>query len=223
MVREAQKAGVKFDQERMLKLRCCTEDYEMSARPPVQIGDGVKVPQVQISGSQGCGPEDIAPEESYTAERDEEVNYDPGEVGKEFREALHVAAAHGVLHDCLNFGEGLKVGTVLSWKVMEYLPFRRMDLQPDNTWKSIRWPLPKGEVRDIPENALIHSSALRRMEANAKYRPGNLIIGGGGRGVRMAHQKYGMGQWEVVKEEGDPLGEAVVRKKRAETIDMMEK
>lgn len=49
---------------------------------------------------------------------------------------------------------------------MEYLPFRRMDLQEDGSWKAIIWPLPKGEVRDIPNNALIHGSVIKRMEAD---------------------------------------------------------
>lgn len=96
---------------------------------------------------------------------------------------------------------------------MEYLPFRRMDLRPDGSWISISWPLPKGEVRDIPDDACIHTSALRRMTVNPDYRPGNLIIGGGGRGVRKAKAEYGIGQWDVLREEGDPVGEVWVRAK----------
>ena len=68
------------------------------------------------------------------------------------------------------------------------------------------------EPRDIPHDAKIHHSAIRRMEANANYRPGNLIIGGGGRGVKVAPQELGIGQWEVWKNQGDPVGETVVRK-----------
>jgi hypothetical protein len=96
---------------------------------------------------------------------------------------------------------------------MERIPFKRMDLQLDNSWKSIRWPLPCGEVRDIPAGAVIHNSALRRMEHDPKYRPGNLIIGGGGRGVRVAPPKYGMGEWDILREEGDPVGECVVKRR----------
>ena len=79
---------------------------------------------------------------------------------------------------------------------MEYMPFRRMDLQADDSWKSIRWPLPKGEVRDIPDGAWIHGSVIRRMHADSMYRPGNLIVGGGGRGVRIAPPHYGTGKVE---------------------------
>ena len=87
-----------------------------------------------------------------------------------FLQTLSAAATKGVLHDCLQFNNGLSMGSVLSWKMMEYLPFRRMDLRPDGSWKAISMPLPRGEVRDIPENAWIHHSAIRRMEANEGYR-----------------------------------------------------
>ena len=95
---------------------------------------------------------------------------------------------------------------------MEYMPFRRMDLQPDGSWKPIRWPLPCGEVRDIPLTARVHGSVIRRMQMDPDYRPGNLIVGGGGRGMRRAPEEYGMGEWECVAEEGDPVGEVWVKK-----------
>ena len=88
----------------------------------------------------------------------------------DIQQTLHRAATQGVLHDCLEFNNGLKVGSVLSWKMMEYMPFRRMDLRPDGSWKAINLPLPRGEVRDIPENAMIHHSAIQRMEADERYR-----------------------------------------------------
>jgi uncharacterized protein (DUF2235 family) len=93
-----------------------------------------------------------------------------------------------------------------------YLPFRRMDLQDDGTWRPIRWPLPCGEVRDIPRNARIHGSVIRRMQLDETYRPGNLIVGGGGRGVRMAPREKGIGEWVCVEREGCPVGEVWVRK-----------
>ena len=95
---------------------------------------------------------------------------------------------------------------------MEYLPFRRMDLQTDGSWKPIRWPLPCGETRDIPHTARVHGSVIRRMQTDAAYRPGNLIVGGGGRGMRSAPAHYGMGAWECVAEPGDPVGEIWVKR-----------
>ncbi|KAF9892007.1 hypothetical protein FE257_002971 [Aspergillus nanangensis] len=132
-----------------------------------------------------------------------------------FHQALRRSSTDGKMHDCLQMGQGLPPMSVLSWKMMEWLPFRRMDLQDNGSWKPIRWPLPRGEVRDIPREAQIHVSALRRMEANPEYRPGNLIIGGGGRGVRRASEEHGMGQWNVHKHAGCPVGETYIRRDAA--------
>ena len=74
-------------------------------------------------------------------------------------------------------------------------------------------PLPRGEVRDMPDESKVHHSAIKRMHANPDYRPGNLILGGGGRGVKRAPKSAGIGEWIVVKEAGDIVGEAFVRKK----------
>ena len=180
MVREAQKAGLQFDQEKMMQLNCC-EDYKHLHQ----------------------GNDDLSTSQ---------LTDKPGQP-KTFPQILHSAAISGRMHDCLLFNNGVPRNSVLSWKIMEYLPFRRMDLQPDGSWKSIRWPLPKGEVRDIPDSAWIHNSALKRMEADENYRPGNLIVGGGGRGVRRAPKHLGIGEWVVLKEEGDVTGEVLVRKK----------
>lgn len=121
------------------------------------------------------------------------------------------------LHDSLTFSGGLPWTSVVPWLIMEHLPFRRMDLQSDGTWKPISWPLPRGETRDMPDDAQVHSSVIQRMKADPNYRPGNLIIGGGGRGVRHAPESAGIGKWRVVRERGDPIGESVVRAVRKTT------
>lgn len=128
-----------------------------------------------------------------------------------FHSAIRESGCRGFIHDCLEYDGGLPRMSVISWKIMEYLPFRRMDLRPDGSWKPIRWPLPRGETRDIPEDAKIHCSAIKRMEEDKKYRPGNLIIGGGGRGVKHAPEQFGMGQWKVISNEGDPVRETYRR------------
>lgn len=131
-----------------------------------------------------------------------------------FHQHLHTAATRGKIHDVLQFRNGAtRLGT-LSWKCLEWVPIRRMDLQEDGSWKAISWPLPKGEVRDIPDDALIHGSVIKRMEADSTYRPGNLIVGGGGRGVRRAPADMGMGTWAAVQEEGHAVGELFVRKEK---------
>ncbi|KAJ5747184.1 uncharacterized protein N7511_008880 [Penicillium nucicola] len=129
-----------------------------------------------------------------------------------YRDALQQTMDQGIVHDTLTYGGGVSALSTLSWRLMEYLPFRRMDLQSDGSWKPIRWPLPCGEVRDIPEDAQIHISAIHRMEIDPKYRPGNLIIGGGGRGVKRAPPRYGIGNWQVCKNEGDLVRQTYVRK-----------
>ncbi|KEF61074.1 uncharacterized protein A1O9_02639 [Exophiala aquamarina CBS 119918] len=73
-------------------------------------------------------------------------------------------------------------------------------------------PLPMGEPRDIPQNAQIHYSAIERMRNVPNYRPGNLIIGGGGRAVLTAPAKCGIGNWKVREWPGDPIKETFVRK-----------
>lgn len=84
------------------------------------------------------------------------------------KEFLERSYTRGKIHDCLLFDNGIGWAGVLGWKAMEYLPFRRMDLQPDGSWKAIIWPLPCGEVRDIPDNVKIHCSVLKRMQADPK-------------------------------------------------------
>lgn len=211
MVREAQRAGLQFDYEKMKRLQCHDDDFDMfSAMPKESLGanHGLDIPEVRDTGTLGSenGPGHTQGSSDAKSQASE------GTPKSKFLEALHVAATKGKLHDCLEFNNGLSVTSVLSWKMMEYLPFRRMDLQADGSWKSVSWPLPKGEVRDIPEDAWIHHSAIRRMKHDENYRPGNLIIGGGGRGIRKAAKEHGIGQWEIVKEEGNSIGETFVRK-----------
>ena len=142
---------------------------------------------------------------------DEYGKEDHEEMNQHFHSAIHESGCRGFIHDCLQYGAGLSRLSVLSWKIMEYLPFRRMDLRPDGSWKPIRWPLPAGETRDIPDDAKIHCSAIKRMQEDKQYRPGNLVVGGGGRGMKQAPEEFGMGRWKVISNEGDPIREAYVR------------
>ena len=61
------------------------------------------------------------------------------ETQQSFLQSLKHSYITGVMHDCLKRGDGLPGSTVAFWKILEYLPFRRMDLQPDGSWKVIRW------------------------------------------------------------------------------------
>ena len=47
MVREAQRAGLEFDLEKLLQAKCCDEDYNIPAHGITS--DGVSLPQIQVS------------------------------------------------------------------------------------------------------------------------------------------------------------------------------
>lgn len=140
MVREAQRAGLDFDREMMVKLKCGDDlqgdwsELDNSA----SAGDS-RIPTVQVTSS--------TKPDLFSSPRSEKQ--DPGwaqglepEAPKqsEFHKSLHVAATRGRLHDCLKFKNGLSAMSVISWKLMEYLPFRRMDLKPDGSWAAISFP-----------------------------------------------------------------------------------
>jgi hypothetical protein len=84
---------------------------------------------------------------------------------------------------------------------------------------AIRWPLPRGEVRDIPADAKIHCSVIERLNTDEDYRPGNLImLGTGGRGHRVAPKEMGKGEWVSWQNTGDPVSEIFVSKKYADEV-----
>lgn len=211
MVRQAIQAGLAFDTEKVVALGC-SEALGAGSSPAKkrhEEDEHLQVPDIRIDAS--------SPITSPTEERDEPckgkaTNGSSSTESQEhaprsaFHEMMHKAHVARI-HDSLNFDCGMSMMSVLSWKIMEYMPFRRMDLQLDGTWKPIRWPLPGGEVRDVPNNVRVHGSVIRRMQQDRSYRPGNLIVGGGGRGCRVAPESYGMGEWECVENHGDPVGE----------------
>ncbi|KAJ5188719.1 hypothetical protein N7491_005039 [Penicillium cf. griseofulvum] len=200
MTQEAQKAGLELDERKMKQFQCLEEyngDYspireDLNSRRPSRCVE----PHAENDDAFRSMPNE---KERSAASRD-------------FWHALHTSSTKGLVHDCLMFNQGIPTMSVITWRIMEWLPFRRMDLQPDGSWKPISWPLPRGEVRDVPLDAEIHVSAIRRMQADPKYRPGNVIVGGGGRGIRVAPEEHGMGEWVVCKHEGDVVRETYVRK-----------
>lgn len=218
MVREAQKAGLEFDEQKLEALHCCHEDIAASAPedhrdvPTIAIDPGSPAPTTSLhtngtTNGTSSGPPDL----TYTDDKNV-LSHHSNPPSDSFNKYLHFAATRGRIHDVLQFGNGASRYSVISWNIMEYLPFRRMDLQEDGTWRAITWPLPKGETRDIPATATIHSSVIKRMLADKTYRPGNLIVGGGGRGVRQAPEDLGIGKWVVKFEDGHSVGECFVRK-----------
>ncbi|OAL30060.1 hypothetical protein AYO20_08964 [Fonsecaea nubica] len=190
MVHEAESAGLKFDPG------YCFDGSNACIDPTQKLTCHSKMARL------GCSPHAV----DEFGEKIEDTT-----TRNSFHQTLESCYTDATIHDCLKYNGGLPHGTVSFWKMMEYLPFRRMDLQ-DGKWKAIRWPLPMGETRDIPDDAQIHISVIRRMQADPTYRPGNLIIGGGGRGVRRAPEKYGIGEWMSHMWEGDIIKHTFVRK-----------
>ncbi|KAF2015955.1 hypothetical protein BU24DRAFT_369885 [Aaosphaeria arxii CBS 175.79] len=235
IIREAERAGLNFDEDKLRALNCYLEEldpgFDQDQRRPTI--PAVPIIEIDPASPRPVTDRDVSPLGHNYADPDTGINREgKSEVNgsgqdritdeRTFTSNYHIhlnkAATCGRIHDVLCFDNGVTHASVISWNIMEYLPFRRMDLQPDGSWTSITWPLPKGEVRDIPDNAVIHSSVLRRMEADDNYRPGNLIVGGGGRGVRKAPKEMGMGKWKVYREEGDPVGECFVRKEKPRIV-----
>ncbi|KAE8148632.1 hypothetical protein BDV25DRAFT_131055 [Aspergillus avenaceus] len=192
MVHKAQGAGLKFDEDKLKHFNCVDDILDALPESPQAASDS-EVDHV-----------DHALHEPQPPSRKSSTD-------SEFQYMLRRSSTDGRIHDCLQFRNGIGWTSVLSWKLMEYLPFRRMDLQDDGTWKPIRWPLPCGEVRDIPNDAKIHISAINRMMENPDYRPGNLILGGGGRGKRRAPKECGIGEWDVAGYQGSPIAETYLR------------
>lgn len=215
MVREAIKAGLAFDIEKVVAMGCSEAlgDANTSNHPGLNNETQAAVPDIRVDGSSPPETpmvvEGSSEDKSRQSSRTEAGDEGPHSAFHEMLHKAHVAR----IHDSLSYDCGMGFTSVFSWKIMEYMPFRRMDLQSDGTWKPIRWPLPCGEVRDIPSNVRVHGSVIRRMQQDKSYRPGNLIVGGGGRGCRVAPESHGMGEWDCVENPGDPVGE--IWKKRS--------
>ncbi|KLU90879.1 hypothetical protein MAPG_09404 [Magnaporthiopsis poae ATCC 64411] len=237
MVREAIRAGLSFDMTKVVNMGCASaaecgmhvhdDENDIDGKASEQQQPPPPVPNIRVnSGSQPNTPvvgpptgedkDDRGCSNGHEHSHSHSHNHDLSTLKNDVHAAFHdlICHAHTArIHDSLSFDCGMSAGSVLSWRIMEYMPFRRMDLQGDGSWKPIRWPLPRGEVRDIPDDARVHGSVIRRMRADERYRPGNLIVGGGGRGVRVAPPERGIGNWICVAGEGDPIDEIWVKQK----------
>ncbi|CAK7232695.1 hypothetical protein SCUCBS95973_009189 [Sporothrix curviconia] len=247
MVREAMRAGLTFDAEKVVAMGCSDvleNQWASNLKEEEMPAPAMLSPSAALNVSSGVAPDEMQPmppnirinsqeetlaggsqtraasSDGSSKAKEAQVSESPIDIRlstprTQFHDMMYKAHL-APIHDSLEYGKGLHFMTVNSWKAMEYMPFRRMDLQADGSWKPIRWPLPCGEVRDVPDNVYVHGSVLRRMRQDTAYRPGNLIVGGGGRGCRVAPAHYGMGEWECVAEEGDPIGELWMKKSPAE-------
>lgn len=141
MVTEAQKAGLNFDRDMMMDLKCEMEDFDEPDEPyNSALAGNANNPKVEITSSSNSNFFGNSKSEK------QDPGWAPGLAPEnpkrsEFHERLHQAFTKGQLHNCLEYKNGLPWTSVLSWKAMEYMPFRRMDLQPDGSWKAISFPL----------------------------------------------------------------------------------
>ncbi|KAK2804758.1 hypothetical protein FQN49_008842 [Arthroderma sp. PD_2] len=207
MVHEAQKAGLRFSPPALKQFEC-DESYTGNVSP-------VQRSSFQFADNEELQRKCVLESGLFDKDLDADEIRDPNRkvtASESFQAALHLSSTQGQIHDCLSYNTGVRNLSVTLWSIMEYLPFRRMDLQPDGSWQPIRWPLPRGEVRDIPDDAQIHVSALRRLKGRDDYRPGNLILGGGGRGIKKLPKDHHIGEWDVLNHEGCPIRETYVRR-----------
>ena len=128
MVREARKAGMPFDEEKVQASNLFAEDPGPS--PDVQPKD---TPQLKVEG-EPVHESDLSRSKMQSAT---------------WHEEMHRLAAKGRLHDSLTFGGGLSRLAVCAWQLMEFMPFRRMDLQQDgkSAFKSARTTLITEQAR----------------------------------------------------------------------------
>ncbi|KAI0438500.1 hypothetical protein F4803DRAFT_92238 [Xylaria telfairii] len=222
MIRQAEKAGLNFDTDKLIDMGLSDAiiygDVNAGSNTNGDRPNNGDVPGIRIDVSSPSPPaEPDGVQENWAHFKMQGPRQNGEGRPRPFHDMMHKAHVARI-HDSLEFSSGLGAIPVLGWKFMEYLPFRRMDLQSDGSWKPIRWPLPGGETRDIPHTARVHGSVLRRMNHDPSYRPGNLIIGGGGRGIRKAPEEHGIGEWECVGGHGDPVDEVWV-KKAASPVD----
>ncbi|KAJ5924891.1 hypothetical protein N7466_009078 [Penicillium verhagenii] len=97
---------------------------------------------------------------------------------RDFWHALHTSSTKGPKHDCLEFKQGLP--TIL--------------LFLGESWSGC---LSVGWISRLMGRGNLFVGRCRVADPN--YRPGNIIVGGGGRGVKIAPTYLGMGEWEVLR------------------------
>ncbi|KAJ5772780.1 hypothetical protein N7457_007676 [Penicillium paradoxum] len=165
---------------------------------------GLRLDQRKLAAHNCIESPDFDSDETTNLKEREALGLELSAPYRAYVNALHLAGTRGHIHDLLAYGNGLPLTSVLSWRLMEYLPLRRMEPQVDGTWKAVRWPPPRGRSRDIPVNARIHVSAIQRMKLDPSYRPDNLTFG-------MEDYMEGIGNWVVHSHEGDPVRERYFR------------
>jgi uncharacterized protein (DUF2235 family) len=118
MVREAERAGLQFDPVKLRALNCAPEDVsrQKTTIPKIAIEGASPEPEFDdplFNGGASTAKPVINPTEAP-------------EKKSRFHHRIHNAAVKGRIHDVLCFQNGVPALSVISWRLMEYLPFRRM-------------------------------------------------------------------------------------------------
>lgn len=120
MVREAMLAGLSFDMEKVVRMGCAVCEEAPEGNGHEAEGDPRPVPNIIIRSPSGSSPAMLS-----------KSVIDEGH--QPLRHLMHKAHT-ALVHDSLSFRPRHQpLLTTLSWRIMEYLPFRRMDLQHDGT------------------------------------------------------------------------------------------
>lgn len=163
VLREATKAGLSFDPTKLRALNCYPDDEDNMERLQPRRQPADDIPDIEVDPAT---PTDLATEPFDARDAEAQGGKIPmhmqqpntaEEVAQEapdesvFRRMLHLAATTSRVHDVLGFNSGEPATSVMSWWILELLPFRRLDLRKNGSWKPIRWPLPKGDQYRSPE------------------------------------------------------------------------
>lgn len=188
MVQEAQRAGLRFDTERLKQANCFD--------PSTVHTD---------YGREHCAAGEPGGTEHADGQADDRQS--------QFEYALKCATIHGQIHDSLRYNHGISWPNVMIWRLGEYVPFRRMEMRPAGSWEPVRYPLPRGKTRSVPANAIVHASTIRRMETVSNYRPTNLIEPANGKAATDLRPGSKIGEWEVHSHQGSIVRETYCHKK----------
>ncbi|EKG14989.1 hypothetical protein MPH_07889 [Macrophomina phaseolina MS6] len=131
MVREAQRAGLQFDEHKLRALNCCPEEedeeFDLPARVEGANNDGnttsgaIAPPEIQISAAT---PPLDSRSRSYlgtsgqNGEQQVTATQQPSKHTR-FHALLHSSATAGKIHDVLCFDNGAGRFSVISWNIME--------------------------------------------------------------------------------------------------------
>ncbi|KAF1965781.1 hypothetical protein BU23DRAFT_593527 [Bimuria novae-zelandiae CBS 107.79] len=146
MVREAQRAGLQLDETKLEALHC---DYTemLPELPPLKPHIEEILASVSTIDLDSASPATVViGHHDGSADSEEAINRTdhldrqlpnpsapPHQYNTKFLQHLHFAATCGRIYDVLQFDNGASRFEIISWNVMEYLPFRCMDLQEDGS------------------------------------------------------------------------------------------